>query len=66
MEKTFVLRKVGTASFVRALPHNFNEKNFVDGWENLASRAMCWPTLDAAIRAKAAARDGDCLVVEEV
>lgn len=63
----FVLRKVGTSSFVSRLPHNFDmDSNFVEGWDNLPGRALSWPTLEKALAAKQADPDGYALMVEEI
>ena len=66
-QTTFVLRKIGSSSFVRHLPHDFDmERNFVDGWENLPERALSWESHKKALEAKLADPDGDSLMVEEV
>lgn len=62
----FVLRKVGTSNFARVLPHNYDEENFVQGWDNLSERALSWATHEEALTAKLADPDGQSLVVEEV
>jgi hypothetical protein len=65
-QKTFVLRQVGTSSFVRKLPHNFTKDNFVNGWDDLPSRALSWDTHEQALTAKQRDHDGDALTVEEI
>ena len=66
MQTFYVLRKVGTSSFAFELPHDFDEKNFVDGWENLRSRALHWKTVEEAEDAKASDPDGYALTIEGV
>jgi len=65
-QTTFVLRQVGSSNFVKSLPHDYEAKNFVAGWEDLPARALSWPTHEAALEAKLADPDGDSLMVEEV
>jgi hypothetical protein len=62
----FVLRNVGTARFVKTLPHDFLDENFVQGWENLSTRALCFDSEAAAQAAADADPDGDSLMVEEI
>ena len=62
----YVLRKGGTNSFAKSLPHDFDDENFVDGWENLSTRALCFDSAELAQVAADSDPDGESLTVEEI
>jgi len=61
----FVLRQVGANAFVKNLPHDYADENFVQGWEN-TSQALQFETEEDARSAIASDPDGDSLLVEEL
>ena len=62
----YVLRNQGTSRFAKTLPHDFDDENFVQGWENLSTRALCYDSEELAQAAADADPDGDSLTVEEI
>jgi hypothetical protein len=61
----YALRQVGTSDFVKTLPHNFEERNFVSGWDNL-DKAKQFSSFEAAFAAKEHDPDGESLMIEYV
>jgi len=61
----FVLRVIGTSSFVAYLPYDYDERNLVEGWDR-TSEAIVFESKGAALAAKLGDPDGESLSVEEV
>ena len=61
----FVLRHVGSSDFVSRIPYDFDDRNSVNGWEDLAERgALAYATEAEASTAKDSDPDGYSLMVE--
>jgi hypothetical protein len=61
----FALRLQGTSDFVRTLPHDFEDANFVSGWSNIDG-PLLFASEAEALAAIASDPDGESLDVEEI
>jgi len=63
----FVLRHVGSSDFASRIPHDFDERNMLPGWQLLAQRgALVYATEEEAKAAKDSDPDGYSFMVEEI